>query len=221
MLKRKFKVINNNYKCHNDHAQVPDVNNDIDTFMDHDGIEVDDFKPKPIARTFRRTIQNDMYWSRSQTPAKNPEPDIFDCYVVPTRPSSLTNMKIHPRDPRRYTVRNVDHPNDHDDRFLNDRYVIMQAQPKRNESAGIFAQTGGPTKVVVGNLHSGVTLDEVTELFSDIGTVIGSKMICPGTAEVIYDNYGDAERAVDRYHNRSLDNQPMKCYLNASKVATL
>lgn len=35
----------------------------------------------------------------------------------------------------------------------------------------------------------------------------------PGTAEVIYKNMEDAVKAVDTYHNRQLDGQPMKCLL--------
>lgn len=32
-------------------------------------------------------------------------------------------------------------------------------------------------------------------------------------AEVIYKNLKDAQKAVDTYHNRQLDGQPMKCLL--------
>lgn len=35
----------------------------------------------------------------------------------------------------------------------------------------------------------------------------------PGVAEVIFKTLRDAEEAVDTYHNRHLDGQPMKCLL--------
>lgn len=38
-------------------------------------------------------------------------------------------------------------------------------------------------------------------------------MVRSGVAEVVYRNYKDAVKAVDVYHNRQLDGQPMKCML--------
>lgn len=40
-----------------------------------------------------------------------------------------------------------------------------------------------------------------------------ARLVRPGTAEVIYKNLRDAQKAVDTYHNRQLDGQPMKCLL--------
>lgn len=51
------------------------------------------------------------------------------------------------------------------------------------------------------------------ELFEDIGELLVSRLVRPGTAEVIYKNLKDAQKAVDTYHNRQLDGQPMKCLL--------
>lgn len=51
------------------------------------------------------------------------------------------------------------------------------------------------------------------ELFEDIGDLLESRLVRPGIAEVIYRNLKDAERAVDAYHNRQLDGQPMNCLL--------
>lgn len=51
------------------------------------------------------------------------------------------------------------------------------------------------------------------ELFEDIGELLSSKVIRPGTAEVVYKLHKDAVKAVDVYHNRQLDGQPMKCLL--------
>jgi hypothetical protein len=43
--------------------------------------------------------------------------------------------------------------------------------------------------------------------------LVDSKLIRTGVAEVVYKNLDDAEEAVDTYHNRQLDGQPMKCLL--------
>lgn len=68
-------------------------------------------------------------------------------------------------------------------------------------------------RIVVSNLQSGVTEDDIRELFEDIGQLLVARLVRPGTAEVIYKNLKDAQKAVDTYHNRQLDGQPMKCLL--------
>lgn len=40
-----------------------------------------------------------------------------------------------------------------------------------------------------------------------------SRLVRPGTAEVIFKTLIDAHKAVEVYHNRQLDGQPMKCLL--------
>ncbi|XP_058812895.1 polymerase delta-interacting protein 3-like [Topomyia yanbarensis] len=68
-------------------------------------------------------------------------------------------------------------------------------------------------RIVVSNLHSSVTQNDIKELFEDIGDLLESRLVRPGVAEVIYRSLKDAEEAVDTYHNRQLDGQPMKCLL--------
>lgn len=43
--------------------------------------------------------------------------------------------------------------------------------------------------------------------------MVESRLVRPGTAEVIYKTVEDAQVAVDLYHNRQLDGQPMNCLL--------
>lgn len=43
--------------------------------------------------------------------------------------------------------------------------------------------------------------------------MVESRLVRPGTAEVIYKTQEDAQKAVDLYHNRQLDGQPMNCLL--------
>lgn len=68
-------------------------------------------------------------------------------------------------------------------------------------------------RIVVSNLQSTVTQDDIRELFEDIGQLMIARLVRPGTAEVIYKNLKDAQKAVETYHNRQLDGQPMKCLL--------
>ncbi|CAH1170428.1 unnamed protein product [Phaedon cochleariae] len=87
----------------------------------------------------------------------------------------------------------------------------------RPASHGIFshAKVVVPAghRIVVSNLQSTVTQDDIKELFEDIGQLLAAKLVRPGVAEVIYKNLKDAQKAVDTYHNRQLDGQPMKCLL--------
>lgn len=53
----------------------------------------------------------------------------------------------------------------------------------------------------------------IKELFEDIGELMEAKLVRPGVAVVIFNTMKDAETAVDTYHNRQLDGQPMKCLL--------
>jgi len=69
------------------------------------------------------------------------------------------------------------------------------------------------TKVVIQNLQSSVTQEDIEELFGDIGALKKAKMINPGHAEVVFVNRTDAKKAVEIYHNRQLDGKPMKCQI--------
>ncbi|CAH1112803.1 unnamed protein product [Psylliodes chrysocephalus] len=86
------------------------------------------------------------------------------------------------------------------------------------DSHGIFSQktkvlVPAGHRIVVSNLQQSVTQDDIKELFEDIGQLLTAKLVRPGVAEVIYKNLKDAQKAVDTYHNRQLDGQPMKCLL--------
>ncbi|XP_065364794.1 uncharacterized protein LOC135957892 isoform X2 [Calliphora vicina] len=79
-------------------------------------------------------------------------------------------------------------------------------------SSSMFTSSTG-YRIVVSNLHTSVTQSDIKELFEDIGELYDSRIVRPGVAEVIYKTLDDAEKAVDTYHNRQLDGQPMKCLL--------
>ncbi|GLH02796.1 hypothetical protein R5R35_012871 [Gryllus longicercus] len=82
--------------------------------------------------------------------------------------------------------------------------------------------TSTPTghRIVVSNLQPSVTHEDIRELFEDIGPLMTSRLVRPGTAEVVYENHKDAVKAVDVYHNRQLDGQPMKCMLVNARPPT-
>ncbi|KAJ6639213.1 polymerase delta-interacting protein 3 [Pseudolycoriella hygida] len=98
----------------------------------------------------------------------------------------------------------------------------LKNMPDSNMSMGMFSnpytkpmlppKTSG-YRIVVSNLHSSVSQSDIKELFEDIGTLVEARLVRTGVAEVIYSSMKDAETAVDTYHNRQLDGQPMKCLL--------
>ena len=67
------------------------------------------------------------------------------------------------------------------------------------------------TKVVIQNLQTSVTQEDIEELFGDIGDLKKAKMITPG--QVVFVNRSDAKKAVEIYYNRQLDGKPMKCQI--------
>lgn len=101
----------------------------------------------------------------------------------------------------------------------------LEHAPDPNESSGIFSrqqlqqqqqlQQSGTNgyRIVVSNLHASVSQGDIKELFEDIGELMEARLVRPGVAEVIFRTREDAEEAVDTYHNRHLDGQPMKCLL--------
>ncbi|CAD5121771.1 DgyrCDS10248 [Dimorphilus gyrociliatus] len=64
-------------------------------------------------------------------------------------------------------------------------------------------------RIAVSNLHRKVTHDDIVELFGNIGTLKRARLIKEGIAEAVFVNKSDAIEAVNRYHMRELDAQPM------------
>ncbi|EDW82817.2 uncharacterized protein Dwil_GK24943 [Drosophila willistoni] len=78
---------------------------------------------------------------------------------------------------------------------------------------GAGANNKSGYRVLVSNLHANVTTGDIRELFNDIGPMYDAHVVRPGTAEVIYKSLEHAEMAVDSYHQREFDGQPMHCVL--------
>lgn len=176
-----------------------------------------------------------------QTPIVSSDP--FDCYEVPLRrPMDVSEpiniqRKIynidHSEMPRKGILRAPKLPSptppmprrfvpDENSSLSYEMRSRLETAPDPNESSGIFArqqqdqaqQTGtNGYRIVVSNLHVSVSQGDIKELFEDIGDLMDARLVRPGVAEVIFRTREDAEEAVDTYHNRHLDGQPMKCLL--------
>lgn len=88
----------------------------------------------------------------------------------------------------------------------------MGVVPRTKTSSSSSSQSTG-FRIVVSNLQANVTQEDIKELFEDVGELLVSRLVRPGTAEVIYKTLKDATKAVETYHNRQLDGHPMKCLL--------
>ncbi|RKO90641.1 hypothetical protein BDK51DRAFT_21716, partial [Blyttiomyces helicus] len=84
-------------------------------------------------------------------------------------------------------------------------------------------------KISVSNMLKTITQNDITELFSGVGPVVSAQLNydsagkSKGTATVIFRRAGDANRAIAEFHNRTLDQKPMKIErilsLEASQLA--
>ncbi|CAH2086415.1 unnamed protein product [Euphydryas editha] len=101
---------------------------------------------------------------------------------------------------------------------------ILKKRPMaalRNENkTEILEKPAHEYRIIVSNLRSTVTGGDIEELFGDVGGMVESRLVRPGTAEVIYKSVEDAQKAVDLYHNRQLDGQPMNCLLVTPRSAS-
>ncbi|CAL1387326.1 unnamed protein product [Linum trigynum] len=83
---------------------------------------------------------------------------------------------------------------------------------------------GEGTKLYVSNLDYGVTSQDIKVLFSEVGKLKRYSIHCDesgrpkGTAEVVYERYGDALAAIMRYDNVDLDGRPLRIELIGVKV---
>lgn len=196
------------------------------SYVDYDAVE--DTKPlhSHMAPEFDMLFQDYISTKQGAAPARYKpsipveEEDVFDLYEAPARdrrplpPAPTSSSSL-----RRFVPTEE---SSHLSYEMRSRLEGSQSAPK---SMGIFAN---PTKalpgssssvankgyrVLVTNLHSSVTVWDIQELFADIGGLLSADFVKPGVAEVVYKTMKDAEDAVEVYHNRQLDGQPMKCHM--------
>ena len=94
--------------------------------------------------------------------------------------------------------------------------ISQRTMADRFDSQNSYTSPLEGAKVVVSNLQTSVTKDDIIELFGDVGALKRAKVSTPGTAEVVFVNRADALKAVEVYHNRQLDGKAMKCQLVGS-----
>lgn len=151
------------------------------------------------ARPYSRGTANDNLMDvdrRSWDPASLPQLE-----VLLIRPNSAP-----------YTSRPRELRTNKEDSWLRPSPALRRAEESIKSRLEPLRQEEG-YRIVVSNLQPTVTHEDIKELFEDIGPLIGSRVVRPGTAEVVYRDLKDAIAAVDAYHNRQLDGQPMKCLL--------
>uniref|UniRef100_A0A7N0VAF3 RRM domain-containing protein n=1 Tax=Kalanchoe fedtschenkoi TaxID=63787 RepID=A0A7N0VAF3_KALFE len=82
------------------------------------------------------------------------------------------------------------------------------------------------TKLYISNLEYGVSVEDIKELFSEVGDLkrytihYDRSGRSKGTAEVVYSRRSDAVAAVKRYHNVQLDGKPMKIEIVGTNIPT-
>jgi len=169
--------------------------------------------PVLIRRTVRQSVRE-----RSRSPLSQPAPH----YRERSRYRSRSRSPISSRD--------YDRPRYHYDdprreareeeilrQRIRDEDRRRQLEPPSFHLTSDAMANSSPflgTKVVVSNLQESVTQEDLSELFGDVGPLRRVKMmLAPGSAEIVFLNKEDADRAIEVYHNRQLDGQPMKCQL--------
>jgi len=142
-------------------------------------------------------------YTRNRMRSRSRSPLDVDMYESRRRPTS----QYHYDDPRRMEMESSES-------FM--RRHEQRSDPAPRTMADRYESHVSPlegAKVVVTNLQNSVTKDDIVELFGDVGALKRAKVSTPGTAEVVFVNRSDAQKAVEIYHNRQLDGKAMKCQI--------
>ena len=145
-------------------------------------------------------------------PTKPPSPSYKEDWTFGTK--SRTILAEDPVDPKYYDSRShreIGVKSRLDSVPNKSRIMGVLSRSKTSSSSSSSQSTG--YRIVVSNLQANVTQEDIKELFEDVGELLVSRLVRPGTAEVIYKTLKDATKAVETYHNRQLDGHPMKCLL--------
>ncbi|CAL1271271.1 unnamed protein product [Larinioides sclopetarius] len=102
-------------------------------------------------------------------------------------------------------------------RTLAEEVLSMQNTMVADQVAN--ASTSQTARVYVTNLCSSVSKQDIMELFGDVGLIKSADMPQIGTAVIEFFDLADATRACETYHNRLLDGQPMRCFLQPNTAS--
>jgi len=187
----------------------------------------------------KRTIENSRsrIAGASRSPVRAGQPRrLSDKYDLERRgrsrsPIGRDRSPLRARSPQRGRAFDYDDPRalmERDQELLRRRQREQEIETRGNHADRTMASrlegSGGVvgvsplqgTKIVIQNLQTSVTQEDILELFGDIGALRRAKLVNPGHAEVTFVNRADAVKAVEIYHNRQLDGKPMKCQLVGS-----
>ncbi|KAJ2952709.1 hypothetical protein O0L34_g7051 [Tuta absoluta] len=174
-------------------------------------------KRSPRMRPIMRTVENDLEIIDDDDPMEGD--------IVTSKPSMLNrkaNLQLriiaHNHDARGDTRRTASHrlSTPEKERSPPRPPSILKKRPMAALRTEKTEKSDRPVleyRIIVSNLRNSVTGGDIEELFGDVGGMVESRLVRPGTAEVIYKSVEDAQRAVELYHNRQLDGQPMNCLL--------
>lgn len=156
--------------------------------------------------------------SRSPLRARSPLGRAINGRAVHSRGEEMRRRGASPTPARRQPRGDYDQPRSvRDDdidrqRGAEDDYEDRITMGGRLEQGSTVSPLQG-SKVVITNLQTSVTQEDILELFGDVGALRRAKLLTPGHAEVTFVEYKHAVKAVEIYHNRQLDGKPMKCQL--------
>ncbi|GFQ71421.1 RRM domain-containing protein [Trichonephila clavata] len=129
---------------------------------------------------------------------------VNDVLDMESLPSATVSSNVRPRNQATYVSR----------RTLAEKVLDMQNTMVADQVANASANQSG--QVLVTNLGPSVSKQDIMELFGDVGVIKNAAMPQIGTAVIEFYDVNDAAQACEIYHNRLLDGQPMKCYIQSN-----
>eukprot|EP00741_Cyanophora_paradoxa_P015298 tig00000194_g14767.t1 len=119
-------------------------------------------------------------------------------------------------------MRRVEPRADVDEMWVHDMY---QEGPRAHGVAGGIRNIETGTRVMVTNLHDGVTEDDIKDLFEEVGDIKRYQIFYDaagrsiGKAEVVFSRKADAMQAVAQYNGVALDGVPLTVRIVGSNLA--